>query len=95
MTNQEAADIVKSAFQAWESEYGCTGDDWSEEHKACEMAVNALKIPSISLEFIEGYIKQLEKLDAPLAKNDIKGIKAMVTAWKLSQQTCGPDYCNI
>jgi hypothetical protein len=95
MTNQEAAEIVKHAFQMCESEYGMTGEDWSEEHKACEMAVNALKTPAISLEFIEGYIKQLEKLDAPLAKNDINGIKTMVTAWKLSQTTCGPDYCDI
>ena len=94
MTNQEAAEIVKLAFQMWESEY-CTGEDRSEEHKACEMAVNALKTPSISLEFIEGYIKQLEKLDAALAKNDIDGIKTMVTAWKLSQSACGPDYCDI
>jgi preprotein translocase subunit SecA len=47
MTNQEAAEIVKNAFQMWESEYGMTGEDWSEEHKACEMAVNALESQTV------------------------------------------------
>lgn len=43
MTNEEAAEIVKFAFQMWESEYGGTNEDWSEEHKACEMAIAALR----------------------------------------------------
>jgi hypothetical protein len=47
MTNQEAAEIVKNAFQMWESEYGMTGEDWSDEHKACEMAVNALESQTV------------------------------------------------
>ena len=42
MTNHEAAEIVKLAFQMWESEY-CTGEDRSEERKACQMAVDALE----------------------------------------------------
>ena len=67
----------------------------AESAEALDMAIKELETPAIFLEFIEGYIKQLEKLDASLAKNDINGIKTMVTAWKLSQAACGPDYCNI
>ena len=41
MTKDEAIEKVIDAFSAWESEYD-TGDDWSAEHEACEMAVEAL-----------------------------------------------------
>ena len=47
MTNQEAAELVKAAFQAWECEYGSTSEDWSEEHKACQMAVDALESQTV------------------------------------------------
>jgi hypothetical protein len=41
MTNKEAAAIVADVFEQLEHERG-TGDDWSEEHEARDMAVEAL-----------------------------------------------------
>ena len=43
MTREEAIEIVKSAFSAWESEFRVPNDDWSEEHEALDMAIEALK----------------------------------------------------
>lgn len=43
MTREEAVEIVKSAFSAWESEFRVPNDDWSEEHEALDMAIEALK----------------------------------------------------
>jgi len=42
MTREEAIDMVKKAFAGWEDEFG-TGDDWSREHKARDMAIKALE----------------------------------------------------
>lgn len=42
MTREEASEIVESAFDAWENEYS-TGDDWSKEHEARDMAIKALE----------------------------------------------------
>lgn len=42
MTKEEAIEIVKSAFSAWESEFRVSNDDWSEEHEALDMAIEAL-----------------------------------------------------
>ena len=42
MTKEEAIQIVYSAFNNWEAEY-CFVDDWSKEHEARDMAVNALE----------------------------------------------------
>ena len=41
MTREEAIESVKSAFDAWEYQYD-TGDDWSREHEARNMAIKAL-----------------------------------------------------
>lgn len=41
MTKDEAIEKVIDAFSAWECEYD-TGQDWSEEHEACDMAIAAL-----------------------------------------------------
>ncbi len=41
-TIEKAIELVKDAFGFWESEY-CVGDDWTEEHEACDLAVDALK----------------------------------------------------
>ena len=43
MTREEAIEIVKSAFSAWESEFRVPNDDWSEEHEALDMAIEALE----------------------------------------------------
>ena len=43
MTREEAIEIVKTAFSAWESEFRVPNDDWSEEHEALDMAIKALK----------------------------------------------------
>lgn len=48
MTREEAIAIVKSAFSAWESEFRTPNDDWSEEHEALDMAIEALQNPPIS-----------------------------------------------
>lgn len=41
-TIEKAIELVKDAFGSWESEY-CVGDDWTEEHEARDLAVDALK----------------------------------------------------
>lgn len=43
MTRDKAIEIVKSAFSAWESEFEVPNDDWSEEHEALDMAIEALE----------------------------------------------------
>lgn len=45
MTNEEAITLVKDAFCIWENEYD-TGNDWSKEHEACDMAIKALETTS-------------------------------------------------
>jgi len=42
MIRKEAIGLVKSAFDAWEYNYD-TGDDWSREHEARDMAIKALE----------------------------------------------------
>lgn len=42
MTREEAIGTVITAFEVWESEFD-TGNDWSREHKARDMAIEALK----------------------------------------------------
>ena len=41
MTNEEAAALVADVFEQLEYERG-TGDDWSGEHEARDMAIGAL-----------------------------------------------------
>ena len=41
MTNKEAAALVADVFEQLEYERG-TGDGWSEEHEARDMAIEAL-----------------------------------------------------
>lgn len=43
MTRDKAIEIVKSAFSAWKSEFRAPNEDWSEEHEALNMAIEALK----------------------------------------------------
>ena len=44
MTREEAIEIVKTAFSVWELEFRrAPNDDWSEEHEALDMAIEALK----------------------------------------------------
>lgn len=42
MTREEAIELVKSAFDAWEYKYD-TGDDWSKEYEARDMAIESLE----------------------------------------------------
>ena len=42
ITFDEAIEMVRSAFDAWKNEYDC-GDDWSKEHEARDMAIEALR----------------------------------------------------
>lgn len=41
MTREEAISLVRTAFDEWENELN-TGEDWSKEHNARDMAINAL-----------------------------------------------------
>ena len=41
MTIDEAIEMVKTAFDEYENEFD-TGNDWSQEHKARDMAIKAL-----------------------------------------------------
>lgn len=50
MTREEAIEIVKSAFSAWESEFRVPNDDWSEEHEALDMAIEALQTDIVRCE---------------------------------------------
>lgn len=43
VTVDEAIDLIEKACGVWEDEYGTSDDDWSDLHKACDMAVEALK----------------------------------------------------
>ena len=49
MTREEAIEIVKSAFSAWESEFRVPNDDWSEEHEALDMAIEALEADTVEV----------------------------------------------
>lgn len=101
MTNQEAAEIVKNAFQMWESEYGMTGEDWSEEHEACEMAVKALTEESIPVDWINRFLDWLKKVNNDMSLRDAKGIRIMLAQWRTGRykfdtpEGCGSDSCNI
>ena len=46
MTREEAIEEVEVAFDIWESEYD-TGNDWSKEHEARDMAIKALEKESV------------------------------------------------
>ena len=41
MSREDAIDYVQAAFDAYESEFSI-GDDWSKEHEARDMAIQAL-----------------------------------------------------
>lgn len=56
MTKDEAIEKVIAAFSVWECEYD-TGDDWSEEHEARDMAIEALATEAIPIEWIDEYMK--------------------------------------
>ena len=49
MTREEVIEIVKSAFSAWESEFRVPNDDWSEEHEALDMVIEALKADTVEV----------------------------------------------
>lgn len=48
MTREEAIEMVRAAFDVWESEFD-TGNDWSKEHMARDMAIKALTDNSYEL----------------------------------------------
>ena len=51
MTKEEAIQYVENAFDAYESEWKVLGDDWSYEHEARDMAIEALKRDDPKVEF--------------------------------------------
>lgn len=57
MTPEEAVKLTDLAFGAWEGEWG-TGDDWSDEHKARDMAIEALMTMETVCEIVDGFKKK-------------------------------------
>lgn len=57
MTPKEAAKLTEYAFDVWEDEYG-VGDDWSDEHKARDMAIEALTMMKVICDAVEGFKKK-------------------------------------
>ena len=51
MTKKKAIQQVRNAFDAWEGEFKTLNDDWSYEHKARDMAIEALKRDDPEVEF--------------------------------------------
>lgn len=51
MTKEEAIQLVENAFNCWESEFKTIDDDWSYEHEARDMAIEALKRDDPKVEF--------------------------------------------
>lgn len=93
MTKDEAIEKVIDAFSAWESEY-YTGDDWTEEHEARDMAVEALATEAIPIDWIK---KRIEDLDEYISKwggvfeqeavvnakiHEIQGLVRMIGDWR-------------
>lgn len=42
-TIEKAIELVRDAFSAWKEEYYCSGEDWTEENEARDLAIDALK----------------------------------------------------
>jgi predicted transcriptional regulator len=57
MTKEEAIQQVENAFDAFESEWKVLGDDWSYEHEARDMAIEALKRDDPKTEFQKRFEK--------------------------------------
>lgn len=84
MTREEAIEIVKSAFSAWESEFRVPNDDWSEEHEALDMAIEALREPQtiIGIDIPYGNDKGIatifKRKDDKVVLEEVKEIMAVV-----------------
>ena len=78
MTNIEAIEIIKTAFEVWENEF-YDGKDWEEEHKARDMAISALTISQTNsvLEDIKAEIDN-ESIGYPPSADYYKAIKKAV-----------------
>ena len=85
MTRENAAERVRSAFDAWEYDRD-TGDDWTEEHEACDMAVKALTEESIPVEWIRSQMEELRQQDSSLAYYGSLGIEALLIQWEREQK---------
>jgi hypothetical protein len=57
VTKEEAIQRVENAFDAYESEWKVSGDDWSYEHEARDMAIEALKRDDPEAEFQKRFEK--------------------------------------
>jgi hypothetical protein len=71
MTREEAIEEVEVAFDIWESEYD-TGNDWSKEHEARDMAIKALEQEPVLDKLRERV--ELEKLGYPPSAGYYKAI---------------------
>lgn len=57
MTKEDAINNVIAAFEVWEGEFSTFGSDWSEEHEARDMAIEALKRDDPEVEFKKRFEK--------------------------------------
>lgn len=97
MTREEAIEIVKSAFSAWESEFRVPNDDWSEEHEALDMAIEALQTPPISQRSMYqlGYIQgQEDALQTDIVRCEECEHKADNYCYKHSHEVTDSDFCS-
>jgi hypothetical protein len=63
MTREEAIDMVRKAFAGWEDEFD-TGEDWSKEHNARDMAIKALEQEP----FKNAYIQVVKERDIAIGQ---------------------------
>lgn len=73
ITREEAIEMVNTAFEMWENEYD-TGDDWSKEHEARDMAINALEQQRVGHweKMVEVYDLQQNRMLVPYGYDDAK-----------------------
>lgn len=66
MTREEAIEMVEIAFDVYEEEYG-TGNDWSKQNKARNMAIKALEQESCEYAVSrKGVVEYIKASDAEL-----------------------------
>ena len=57
MTKDQVIENVRAAFEIWEGEFSTFGSDWSEEHEARDIAIEALKRDDPEVEFQKRFEK--------------------------------------
>lgn len=97
MTKDEAIEKVIDAFSAWECEYD-TGQDWSEEHEARDMAIEALDTEAIPIDWIKKRIEDINEYISILNGvfghehvvgamiHEVNGLVRMINDWMVERK---------